>query len=138
MDLDSGAVQDVLPKHGITRFHVKLWGTGSPRREFLHVDDFADACIFLMNHYEGSEIINVGCGEDITISELALLVKGIVGFKGDIIFDASKPSGTPRKLLDVSELKKLGWRPRISLEEGIAETYGWYKECGSKYEKDVL
>jgi GDP-L-fucose synthase len=105
---------------------VTIWGTGSPRREFLHVDDLADACIFLMNHYDESDIINVGCGEDISIAELALLVKGVVGYTGDIEYDTEKPDGTPRKLLDVSRLRDLGWQPKLSLEEGIKKTYEWY------------
>jgi GDP-L-fucose synthase len=105
---------------------VTIWGTGLPRREFLHVDDLADACIFLMNHYDESDIINVGCGEDISIAELALLVKGVVGYTGDIEYDIEKPDGTPRKLLDVSRLRDLGWQPKLSLEEGIKKTYEWY------------
>jgi GDP-L-fucose synthase len=105
---------------------VTLWGTGTPRREFLHVDDLADACVFLMKHYEESEIINIGVGQDISISELADLIKDIVGFKGGIQYDRSKPDGTPRKLLDVSKLEALGWQPKISLRQGIERTYGWY------------
>jgi GDP-L-fucose synthase len=111
---------------------VTLWGSGTPRREFLHVDDLADACLFLMNHYEDSEIINVGVGKDISISELADLIKDIVGFKGAIRYDRSKPDGTPRKLLDASKLKALGWQPKISLREGIKRTYGWYVEEGAR------
>jgi len=107
---------------------VTIWGTGAPMREFLHVDDLADACVFLMNHYEESEIINIGVGKDISISELAELIKDIVGFKGAIRYDRSKPNGTPRKLLDVGKLKALGWQPKISLREGIELTYGWYVE----------
>jgi GDP-L-fucose synthase len=107
---------------------VTLWGTGTPRREFLHVDDLADACVFLMKHYEESEIINIGVGQDIPISELADLIKDIVGFKGGIQYDLSKPDGTPRKLLDVSKLQALGWRPKISLKQGIERTYAWYVE----------
>jgi GDP-L-fucose synthase len=107
---------------------VTIWGTGAPQREFLHVDDLADACVFLMNHYEDSQIINIGVGKDISISELADLIKDIVGFKGTIRYDRSKPDGTPRKLLDVSKLRALGWQPKISLREGIARTYGWYVE----------
>jgi len=107
---------------------VTLWGTGTPRREFLHVDDLADACLFLMNHYEDSEIINIGVGEDISVSELAELIKEIVGFNGSIEYDRSKPDGTPRKLLDVSKLKALGWQPKVSLREGIERTYRWYVE----------
>lgn len=105
---------------------VTLWGTGSPRREFLHVDDLADACVFLMNNYNESEIINIGTGEDITIRELAEMVKDVVGFKGEIVWDSTKPDGTPRKLLDVSKLEALGWRHRTSLKEGIEGTYEWY------------
>ncbi|MBW1740240.1 MAG: GDP-L-fucose synthase [Deltaproteobacteria bacterium] len=105
---------------------VTIWGTGTPRREFLHVDDLADACIFLMNHYDESDIINIGCGEDVSIAELALLVKDIVGYTGDIVYDIEKPDGTPRKLLDVGRLRGLGWRPKLSLEEGIRKTYEWY------------
>ena len=105
---------------------VTVWGTGKPLREFLHVDDLADACVFLMNHYEDSEIINIGVGKDISISELADLIKDIVGFKGSIHYDRSKPDGTPRKLLDVSKLQALGWQPKISLRQGIEMTYRWY------------
>ena len=105
---------------------VSIWGTGSPRREFLHVDDVAAACVFLMNHYDESGIINVGCGEDISIAELALLVKEIVGFEGNIEYDPEKPDGTPQKLLDTSKLRGLGWRPKLSLKEGIKNTYEWY------------
>ena len=105
---------------------VTIWGTGAPRREFLHVDDLADACLFLMNHYEESEIINIGIGKDISISELAELIKEIVGFKGSIRYDRTKPDGTLRKLLDVSKLRALGWQPKVCLREGIERTYGWY------------
>jgi GDP-L-fucose synthase len=111
---------------------VTIWGTGSPRREFLHVDDLADACVFLMNRYEDSEMINIGCGTDISIRELADLIKDIVGFKGTIRYDRSKPDGTPRKLLDVSKLQALGWRPKMSLREGIERTYRWYVEEGAR------
>lgn len=107
---------------------VTLWGAGTPMREFLHVDDLADACVFLMKHYEESEIINIGVGKDISISELAELIKDIVGFKGSICYDPSKPDGTPRKLLDVGKLKRLGWQPKISLRQGIEMTYRWYVE----------
>jgi GDP-L-fucose synthase len=105
---------------------VVLWGTGSPYREFLHVDDLADACLFLMEQYEGSEPINIGTGEDITIRELAEMIARIVGFEGEVVWDTTKPDGTPRKLLDVSRLGALGWRPKVSLEEGIRRTYEWY------------
>ena len=105
---------------------VVVWGTGAPRREFLHVDDLADACVFLMKSYDGSEIMNIGSGKDISIRELAELVKGIVGYSGRIEFDTSKPDGTPRKLLDSSRLTGLGWRPRISLRDGLASYYESY------------
>lgn len=107
---------------------VTVWGTGSPRREFLHVDDLADACLFIMNNYDQNEIINIGVGKDISIKELAEIVKEIVGFEGDIYYDHSKPDGTPRKLLDVSRLESLGWQSRISLREGIKQIYEWYLE----------
>lgn len=105
---------------------VLLWGTGTPRREFLHVDDLASAAVFLMQNYEGEEIVNVGCGEDVSIRDLAETVAGVVGYRGAIRWDASKPDGTPRKLLDVSRLNALGWRPRIALKEGICGTYEWF------------
>jgi len=105
---------------------VVVWGSGKPRREFLHVDDLADACVFLMNEYSSAEIVNVGWGEDISIAELAILIKEIVGYNGQIALDASKPDGTPRKLLDTRRLLALGWRPSIELKEGIAATYRWY------------
>jgi GDP-L-fucose synthase len=107
---------------------VVVWGTGTPRREFLYVDDLADAAVFLMGRYEEEMWINVGVGEDITIQELAEMVKEIVGFRGRIVYDPSKPDGTPRKLLDVSRLFALGWRPRVSLREGLERTYRWYLE----------
>jgi GDP-L-fucose synthase len=103
-----------------------VWGTGSPRREFLHVDDLAAACLFLLEKYDSPEIINVGCGEDISIRELAELICEIVGFQGALVWDATKPDGTPRKLLDVSKLHALGWRHTIGLREGIARTYDWF------------
>ena len=107
---------------------VVVWGTGSPRREFLHVDDLAGACRFLIENYNSPEIVNVGCGEDVTIRELAELICDVVGFEGQLVFDTSKPDGTPRKLLDTSKLTGLGWRPRITLREGIAQTYAWYQQ----------
>ncbi|MDR7402364.1 MAG: GDP-L-fucose synthase [Armatimonadota bacterium] len=107
---------------------VVVWGTGMPRREFLHVDDLADAAVFLMRHYEDEMWINVGTGEDLTIAELAKLVRDVVGFHGEIVFDPSKPDGTPRKLLDVSRLFTLGWRPRIPLRQGLEQTYRWFVE----------
>jgi len=105
---------------------VTVWGTGTPRREFLHVDDLADACIFLMRNYSAPEIVNVGWGQDISIMDLAELIKDVVGFQGDIKLDTSKPDGTPRKLLDTSRLASLGWKPSIGLEAGIRGTYDWY------------
>lgn len=105
---------------------VTVWGTGTPRREFLHVDDLADAALFLMERDESGELINVGVGEDIAIGELAALIREVVGYRGDIAYDPSKPDGTPRKLLDVSRLHALGWRARIPLREGVAATYAWY------------
>jgi GDP-L-fucose synthase len=107
---------------------VVLWGTGQARREFLHVDDLADACIFLMKNYNDSEIVNIGTCQDISISELALMIKEIVGFDGEIIWDTTKPDGTPRKLLDISKIKRIGWEHKIPLEEGIRKTYKWFVE----------
>jgi len=105
---------------------VTVWGTGSPRREFLHVDDLASAAVFLMKNYESPEILNVGTGEDLTIRELAEMMARVTGFRGALVFDHSKPDGTPRKVLDVSRIHALGWEARIPLEEGIAATYKWY------------
>jgi len=110
------------------RREVVIWGTGTPRREFLHVDDLAAACLFLMDHYESDLHINVGTGEDCTIRELAELVRGIVHPEAQLVFDTEKPDGTPKKLLDVSRLHALGWRHTIALREGIASTYRWYLE----------
>jgi GDP-L-fucose synthase len=130
-DLESSHVLPAL----IRKFHdakvsgansVSLWGTGSPRREFLHADDLGNACLFLLENYYGDVAINVGLGEDVSIRELAELIQGIVGFEGKIEWDSSKPDGTPRKLLDISRIRALGWRPSISLAEGITETYAWY------------
>jgi len=104
-----------------------IWGSGAPRREFLHVDDCAGACVYLMNVYEDSAIINVGTGEDITIHDLALLIKSVVGFKGGIIYDSSKPDGTPRKLVDIGKIQRLGWSATITLEQGVRSTYDWYQ-----------
>jgi GDP-L-fucose synthase len=121
----------------IRRFHeaarrgdasVTVWGTGSPRREFLHVDDLAAACLVLLEHYDGDSPINVGTGTDITIRELAGLVAEVVGFTGAIAFDSGKPDGTPRKMLDISRISALGWQPRVPLREGIADVAAWYVE----------
>jgi GDP-L-fucose synthase len=131
-DLENSHVLPAL----IRKFHdaktrgddkVTLWGSGSPLREFLHADDLASACAFLLENYDDEIAINVGTGKDISIKELAVLVKGIVGFEGTIDWDSTKPDGTPRKLLDVSRMSALGWKPTISLEEGIRSTYDWYK-----------
>jgi GDP-L-fucose synthase len=105
---------------------LTVWGSGKPRREFLHVDDLASACLLLLEKYDSSEIINVGCGEDISVRELAELICEVVGCDGDLIWDASKPDGTPRKLLDVTKLRALGWKPSIPLRDGIARTYEWF------------
>ena len=115
--------------------HIELWGTGSALREFLFVDDLADACVFLMNGYDQPEIVNIGVGQDLTIKELAEKVKAVVGFEGEIRWDSSKPDGTPRKLLDVSRLTGLGWKPKVSLDEGLKMTYEWFKENYSRIRK---
>ncbi|WP_328305203.1 NAD-dependent epimerase/dehydratase family protein [Actinomycetospora sp. NBC_00405] len=107
---------------------VTVWGTGTPRREFLHTDDLAAACLHLLEHYDGPSPINVGVGEDVPIADLASLVADTVGFTGDIVYDTSRPDGTPRKLLDVSRLQSLGWKPTIGLAEGLASTYRWFLE----------
>jgi GDP-L-fucose synthase len=107
---------------------VTVWGTGAPRREFLHVDDLADAVLYLLQAYDAEPIVNIGWGEDVTIRELSELCMSAIGYSGGLIFDSTKPDGTPRKLLDVSRLNGLGWRPRIPLKSGIAQTYAWFKE----------
>lgn len=104
---------------------VTIWGTGTPRREFLHVDDLADACCFLMENYDSPEIINVGSGEEVSILELARQIKQVVGFQGDVVMDTSKPDGTPRKLLDNTRLAGLGWSPKLPLDDGLRQTYQW-------------
>ncbi len=106
---------------------VTVWGTGRPRREFLHVDDLADAVVYLLHAYDDEPIVNVGWGKDVTIRELAELIVSAIDYKGRLVFDSSKPDGTPRKLLDISRLAGLGWQPRISLEQGIGSTYAWFK-----------
>jgi len=108
------------------RREVVIWGTGTPRREFLHTHDVADALRFLLEYYDSPQIINIGCGYDITIRELAMLVAKVVGVDVELVFDTSKPDGTPRKLLDTSHLRQLGWQPRISLEDGVRDTYQWF------------
>ena len=132
-DLESSHVMPAL----IRKFHeakinrapaVTVWGTGKPLREFLHVDDCAAACLFLMQHYDGEEIVNIGVGEDLSIAELAELVSKVVGFTGKIVYDSGKPDGTPRKLVDVTRINGLGWRAGIPLEAGIRMTYEWFLE----------
>lgn len=110
------------------RAEVELWGTGKPQREFLHVDDFAAACLFLMKYYDSPEIINVGSGEEVTIRELAGLVQEVVGYRGKVRFNRDMPDGTPKKLLDISRITALGWQAEKKLAEGIAETYAWFTE----------
>nr|WP_023588335.1 GDP-L-fucose synthase [Streptomyces thermolilacinus] len=134
-DLETSHVLPAL----VRRFHeareagrdeVTLWGSGTPRREFLHVDDLADACATLLASYDGDAPVNVGCGQDLTIRELAETVAEVTGFTGRIAWDTSKPDGTPRKLLDVSRLTGLGWKPRVPLRDGIAATYAWWLAHG--------
>jgi GDP-L-fucose synthase len=108
---------------------VAVWGSGTPRRELMFVDDLADALVFIMHHYEGEAPINVGTGEDVAIAEVARLIAEVVGFGGTLRFDVSQPDGTPRKLLDVSRLSYMGWRHRISLQEGLRRTWNWYRNC---------
>ena len=107
---------------------VNIWGDGTPRREFLHTDDLAAAVLFLMENYNDSEIVNVGCGQDQTIMELAETIQEVVGFKGYLNFDSSYPNGTPQKILDISKIKLLGWKPNIPLKEGLKQVYQWYGE----------
>lgn len=130
-DLEKSHVMPAL----IRKFHaakvngepsVVVWGTGKPLREFLHVDDCAKACAFLMENYEGSGIVNIGTGSDVSIGELAALVKRVVGYAGEIVFDATKPDGTPRKLVDIGRILGLGWRPEITLEDGVSDAYAWF------------
>jgi GDP-L-fucose synthase len=130
-DLENSHVLPAL----IRKFHeakvnndkeVVVWGSGTPLREFCYVDDLAEACVFLLQNYEQPEIVNIGVGEDISIGDLAKLVKKVVGFNGEIVQDTSKPDGTPRKLVDVSRIFSLGWRPKVELEEGIGRAYQWY------------
>jgi GDP-L-fucose synthase len=111
---------------------VTVWGTGVPRREFLHVDDLADACLYLINNYSDSEIINIGVGEDLSIRELAELVRDVVGYTGEIVYDTTKPDGTPRKLLDVSKIHALGWQANILLADGVKQTYAWFRVSNEK------
>jgi GDP-L-fucose synthase len=128
----SHVIPGLLRRFHQAKFHdegeVVVWGSGGPRREFLHVDDLAEACVFVMREYDQPQILNIGVGEDLTIRELAEVVKEVVGFRGALRFDPSKPDGTPRKLLDVSRIHALGWKAQIPLKEGLAETYAWYVE----------
>jgi len=105
---------------------VSVWGSGTPRREFLHVDDLAGACFFLLENYDSPEIVNIGCGEDVSIRELAEMVCDVLGYEGELVFDASKPDGTPRKLMNVGRILSLGWKPRIGLQDGIRDAYEWF------------
>jgi GDP-L-fucose synthase len=134
-DLNSSHVLPAM----IRKFHeakesnasvVECWGDGSPMREFLHVDDLAEACHVAMQKYDGAEHLNVGTGEDVTIKELAETIADVVGFSGGIEWDTSKPNGTPRKVMNVEKMKALGWEPKIGFREGIQSTYEWYKENG--------
>jgi GDP-L-fucose synthase len=141
-DLHSSHVMPAL----IRKFHeakeqnspyVEIWGSGKPKREFLHADDLADACLYLMKHYESSDIVNIGVGEDISIQELAEKIKQVVGFEGQINYDPSKPDGTPRKLVDVTRINQLGWQASISLEEGLRQTYDWYLQNQTFTEESI-
>jgi GDP-L-fucose synthase len=136
-DLENSHVLPAL----IRKFHdaktqrkpsVTVWGSGSPKREFLHADDLGRACLFLLENYDDDVAINVGVGDELTIKELAGLIQGVVGFNGKIDWDSSRPDGTPRKLLDVSRISALGWKAQISLEDGLRSTYEWYKDNGSR------
>ena len=107
---------------------VELWGTGTPLREFLYVDDMADACVFLLEHYDGEQHVNIGTGKEVTIRELAEIVRRVVGYEGGIVWNQEMPDGTPRKLTDVTKLHKLGWTHKIELEEGVQLAYDWFRE----------
>ena len=127
----------LITDHASHTSAVELWGTGSPFREFLYVDDLADACVFLMERYDYQqvgELINIGTGKDITIKDLALMIRDIVGFRGEIAWDSTKPDGTPKKLLDISRIRNLGWEPKTSLEAGIRKTYEWYLKAVNRDE----
>jgi GDP-L-fucose synthase len=120
-------IRKVHEAHVLGQSGVEIWGTGAPRREFLHVDDLAEAIMYLLQNYDDEPIVNVGWGKDLTIRELAELIMSVIGYSGTLNFDSTKPDGTPRKLLDVSRLNGLGWRPRIPLKKGIESTYSWFK-----------
>ncbi len=128
-------IAEILAAQGISAGTVTVWGTGTPLREFLHVNDLAEACLLLMEGAQVPEIVdfvNVGTGQDITVADLVRMIREVVGYDGEVVFDATKPDGTPRKLLDVSRILQLGWRPKIALKEGIARTYRWYLEKGAR------
>lgn len=132
-DLETSHVLPATLRKFVTAYEngdkvVEMWGTGSPQREFLHVDDLAEACLHLLEHYDDESPINIGTGQDITINQLAEIVAEIVGYKGEVFWDTSRPDGTPRKLLDVSRIMRTGWKPSISLRDGIEDTYRWYLE----------
>jgi len=140
-DLENSHVLPAL----IRKFHeakinnsntVEVWGTGEPLREFLFSDDLGEACVFLMNNYDGNEHINVGFGKDLSIKELAEIIKDIVGFEGQIVFDTSKPDGTFRKLTDITKIKKLGWTPKTNLKDGIIMVYKWFSR--KNREEEIL
>ena len=132
-DLESSHVLPaMIRKFYEAKDKVTLWGDGSAMREFLHVDDLAEACFECMKSYDSSDVINVGTGQDVTIKELAETVADVVGFKGEIVWDTSKPNGTPRKVLNIEKIKTLGWKPKISLREGIESTYEWFKDFEAK------
>ncbi len=139
-DLQSSHVMPAL----IRKFHeaklsnqssVEVWGTGTPKREFLYSDDLADACVYLMNHYNEDEIINIGVGQDVSIKELAETVQRVVGFEGELKFDTTKPDGTPRKLVDTTKINQLGWKANVELEDGIRKAYDWFLNNTDKLEK---
>ena len=138
--LDSHVIPALMRKFHLAKVagdpEVVIWGSGAPRREFLYVDDLADACLFLMEHYQESEIINIGVGQDLQILELAEPWQTVIGFKGRLVLDPTYPDGTPRKLLDVSRLTALGWQARTPLEEGLKKTYDWF--CQSPWARQVL
>ncbi|MCC5943829.1 MAG: GDP-L-fucose synthase [Bernardetiaceae bacterium] len=129
---EAQAIEALLAQYGIVRkngkIFVEIWGTGSPRREFLHAEDLAEACVYLMQHYNEAELVNIGTGEDLPIKTLAFTIKDVVGFEGEFYFDTSKPDGTPRKLLDVSKLHAQGWKHKTTLEEGIRQVYEKYSQ----------
>jgi GDP-L-fucose synthase len=128
------SIKDILKQVGVTEDYVEIWGSGEVYREFSYVDDMADGCVFLVENVDAEDMkrissdyfVNLGTGEDIKLKDLAIMIKDTVGFEGEIKYDLSKPDGTPRKLLDVSKIKELGWEAKISLEEGIRKAYDWY------------